>query len=337
MSSWPEGAPAQLLPLNGSKGEDQLSALGIDIGGSRTKIGLVDPSGQILDLSEFSTRVEPRETHIFLGELLGETRKVLQKAAGRVLGIGITFLGWINEEKTGPYFCMNAPALHNFNFKSLMESAFALPVVVHDDVTAHTMAEYTFGCGRDCRRFMCLAMGTGLGASMIVDGVPLQFTGGCAGDTGHILLRPGGPECSAGCKGCAEALIGVAGIERLAWEKYQLAKTAPEIIREAATAVDPLATAVMQEIGGYTGELLASLFPIFVPERVALVGGTTRAGEVLLGAARERFDDLMGKYCRSYENISAKHFSKDEIVLGELRGETGVIGAVIDLLRQDNR
>jgi glucokinase len=295
----------------------------------------VNKAGEIFYFHEFSTQIEPDSPQVFIDTLLAEIHHILRQARRPVIGIGITFLGWINEARTGPYFCMNAPALHNFNFKALIEDEFDCPVVVHDDVTAHTLAEFTFGVGRGCRRFMCLAMGTGLGAGMIVDGTPLQFTGGCAGDTGHILLRPGGPECTAGCKGCAEALIGVAGIERLAREKYHAPKNTFEIIQGSSTGSDPVAISVMRDIGEYTGELLASLFPIFVPDRIALTGGTTKAGEALLESTREKFESLMGGYCRSYAHISGNHFSKDKIVFGELKGETGVIGAVVDLISQN--
>lgn len=322
MSSWREAQPLKQAPV----------ALGVDIGGSRTKIGLVSHAGEIVHLHEFVTRVAPDAPQHFVATLLAAMRDVLRQAGGPVIGIGVTFLGWLNEERSGPYFCMNAPALHNFNFKALIEEEFGFPVVVHDDVTAHTLAEYRFGSGRGCRRFMCLAMGTGLGAGVIVDGKPLDFTGGCAGDTGHVLLRPGGPQCTAGCRGCAEALIGVAGIERLAREAYHAPRSAAEVIEGAASGADPVAVSVMREIGMYTGELLASLFPIFIPQRIALTGGTARAGEVLLDAARARFEELMGGYCRSYERISGHRFTKEEIVLGELRGEAGVIGAVVDLI-----
>jgi len=326
MSLWREEKPLDQAPPAGSV------ALGVDIGGSRTKVGLVSQAGEVVYLHELATRVAPESPRRFIAVLLSSMRDALHQAGGPVLGIGLAFLGWLNKGRTGPYFCMNAPALHDFNFKALIEDEFRLPVVVRDDVTAHTLAEYRFGSGRGCRRFMCLAMGTGLGAGVMVDGRPLDFTGGCAGDTGHILLRPGGPQCTAGCRGCAEALIGVAGIERLAREVYRVPRSAAEIIQGAANGSDPVAVPVMREIGMYTGELLASLFPIFVPHRIALTGGTAKAGEVLLAAARERFENLMGGYCRSYESVSGHRFTKDDIVLGELSGETGVIGAVADFI-----
>jgi len=308
-------------------------AIGFDIGGSQTKIGLVDRRGNILSRRSFPTRVQEGGLEPFLTQLQAEIRSVLKAAPNSLLGIGATFLGWINEARTGPIFCLNAPALHGFNIKQFIEDEFHLPVVVHDDVTAHLMAEYTFGSGRGIDRFMCLAMGTGLGAGVIIHGIPLDFTGGCAGDTGHVLLRPGGPACSSGCKGCAEALIGVAGIERLAFQKYGQPKPAQEIIKSASEVSDPIAIEVMKEIGFYTGELLASLSSIFLPERIALTGGTARAGRVLLQATRERFEFLVGDYHRTFSKLSHGEHPGVEIVLGEMQGETGVIGAVVDLFK----
>jgi len=89
----------------------------------------------------------------------------------------------------------------------------------------------------------------------------------------------------------------------------------------------------MREIGGYTGELLASLFPIFIPERIALVGGTTRAGPVLLETARDRFDLLIGGYCRTFFGLSGNPYHAVEIVTSMLNGETGVIGAAADFFK----
>ena len=146
-----------------------------------------------------------------------------------------------------------------------MDEEFGLPVKLIDDSNAHALAEYSYGTGQGSHRFMNLAMGTGVTAAVILYGTPLQFTCGCAGDTGRMILRPGGPPCSAGCKGCAEALIGVAGIERLALEKLGTPVSARQVIELARAGTDALATAVVSEIGGYTGELLASLSLSFCP------------------------------------------------------------------------
>jgi glucokinase len=311
-------------------------AIGLDIGGSRTKMGIVDSGGKVTETREFSTRIINTSHKDFINRLLEEIHHLVDLDRGDCVGIGVCFLGWLNQAGTGPQFCMNAPALHNIDFKALLTDAFRLPVVVHDDVTAHTLAEYHFGNGRGSRRFLCLAMGTGLGAGVIIDGKPLDFTGGCAGDTGHLILRPGGPVCASGCRGCAEALIGVAGIERLAAEKYADKRPASMLIRAAASQSDQVAVEVMQEIGMYTGELLSSLFPIFLPEQITLTGGTSRAGHVLLEVAKERFEELSGSYYRTYANLPGVDFKGVQISTSGLEGETGVIGAVTDFFEPQN-
>jgi glucokinase len=232
---------------------------------------------------------------------------------------------------------MNTPALHAVDLKTPLENWFELPVVVNNDLTAHALAEYTYGSGRGARRFLCLAIGTGLGAGVIVDGEPLRFVGGCAGDTGHVILEPGGPPCSSGCRGCAEALCGVPGLERLAFQAYGKAVPAHEVISAARLGDDPLAVSVMTRIGRYLGQALASLSVIYLPDRIALTGGTAEAGPLLLEAVRKRFEELVGDYHHTFARLGGDFYSGVEIVLGENRGETGVIGAAVELLRRNLR
>ena len=308
-------------------------ALGFDIGGSTTRVGLISQSGRILAVEKFPTDVESSGLDNFLAEFLEMLRDMLRRASQPVVGIGGTFLGWIDEARSGPYLCINAPTLHGLNLRNILEKQFELPVHLIDDSNAHALAEYHFGVGQGCRRFMNLAMGTGLSAAVILYGEPLQFTCGCVGDTGHLILRPGGPSCSAGCKGCAEAFIGVAGIERLALEKYGFSVTARQVIEHACAGDDHIAAAVITEVGGYVGELLASLSHIFLPERISLSGGTSNAGQILLDAVRERFEYLVGDYHRLYASRASGYYDGVEIVLGKLKEETGLIGATIGLFR----
>jgi len=317
--------------MNQSIGSPEPIALGFDIGGTTTKVGLVSKSGKLLAIDKAPTDVEDIGLDRFLERFLALLRGMLARADQPVVGIGGTFLGWIDEARSGPYLCINAPSLHGLNLRKILAETFGLPVYLIDDSNAHALAEYHFGVGQGCRRFMNLALGTGLSAAIVLYGQPLQFTCGCAGDTGHMILRPGGPACSAGCKGCAEALIGVAGIERLALEKYGAPRSARQVIEAASRGQEPLATAIMTEIGLYTGELLASLSHIFLPERISLSGGTANAGEVLLTATRERFEYLVGDYHRLYAAHSGGYYNGVEIVLSKLKAETGMIGATVNV------
>lgn len=319
-------------PVNSDQASMPL-VLAFDIGGTNTKVGLVNAAGEVSAFRQFPTNARGRSPDPFLRRLTENLRAALHEAEGQVVGIGGSLHGFTNEARTGPILCPNTPALEGFNLRTPLEEAFSLPVVLNTDLTAHVLAEFTYGSGRGSRRFLCLAIGTGLGAGVVINGEPLRYVGGCAGDTGHVILEPGGPSCAVGCRGCAEALCGVAGIERLAKERYGRPVVAHDVIAAARRGDDPVAVEIIREIGGYVGQALASLSVIFLPDRIALTGGTAEAGPVLLEAARRRFNALVGEYHRTFARMAGEPYTEVEIVLGKARGETGVIGAAVELLK----
>jgi len=308
-------------------------ALGFDVGGTNTKLGLVSLDGSITHFRHFTTDAHGDSPEPFLANLTGNITELLELAKGDVLGVGMSVHGWTNEDRTAPILCFNTPALHNVPLTKLIGERFGLPTVLNMDLTAHALAEYTFGSGRGTNRFMCVALGTGVGAGVVINGEPLRFVGGSAGDNGHIILQPGGPSCSQGCKGCAEALIGVAGIERLGHAAYGRNITAFEVITAAREGTSPHAIEVMSKIGDYVGQLFASLSVIYLPDRIALTGGTSEAGSIILDAAKARFNELAGQYHQLFDKYAGDYYNGVDIVLGEMRGETGVVGAVVELLQ----
>jgi glucokinase len=310
--------------------ENSPLAVGADIGGTHTKLALVDKEGNIVDFQRVSSDAfgNPQP---FLDELVYRIAK-LREGREEVVGIGVSVHGYVDPERKGPIVCPNTPALRGFNLRGLLEDNFGLPVAINNDLTAHVMAEYDYGSGRGTRRFLCMAVGTGLGAGVIIDGEPLRYLGGCAGDTGHVVIQPGGPSCSMGCQGCAEALCGVAGIERLAKERTGRDIPAHEVISKAREG-EPEATAIIGQIGEWLGLTLASLCAIYLPERVALTGGVSESGPVLLEACERRFRELVGVYHERTVEMAEQFYTGVEFVQGEMRGQTGVVGAVSELLR----
>jgi glucokinase len=226
----------------------------------------------------------------------------------------------------------NTPSLVGLDYFDRLAD-LGLPLHLEQDLNATALAEYHFGAGQGAARLLTAAIGTGLGAAVIVEGEVLRFAGNTAGDNGHIILDPGGPACTAGCQGCAEALTTVAAIERAALERQaepaaaalRLAavdgRISAHAVIAAARAGDTLATDIMRGIGLWLGQWLASLAPIFLPERVVLCGGVTEAGESLLEAASERLHALSGP-----------DYSRCTVALGQFGSRSGVVGAAVPYL-----
>lgn len=310
-------------------------SIGIDIGGTHTKIGIVDEAGNILEYQKIRSELEEGMLVTFLADIKDQVNGLFRKH-DNVRGIGISLLGPINEEQSGSVFPVNAPILHGVNLKAAFESVYRLPVLITNDLTAHALAEHYFGVGKDIDRFMTLAVGTGLGAGVIINGQPVRIWGGTAGDTGRIILQPNADEiCGGKVHGSAEALCGTAGIEKLALLRYGKRMPCHEIIKAAREGRDPIASEIMQEIGGHLGHLLAIIAVIFFPFKIALTGGTIEAGPVLIDSCRTQFKKMVGDYFELMTNASNGYFKNIEICKGSLGAEAAMIGAAARLFKEN--
>ncbi len=308
-------------------------ALGIDIGGTHTKLGLVNPLGEISAFRRIPTDARGHDAGPYLDKLTATAQAILAEADAPIIGVGLSAHGHWDDARRTSVLCENTPALQGLEMAKILEDAFALPVVINNDLTAHALAEYVYGSGYGVRRFMVMAIGTGLGVGVIVNGEPLRYIEGTPGDSGRLILEPGGAPDVLGVRGSAEGLCGVAGIERMAAERYGREIRAYEVIQAARVGNDPIANAIMTQVGTYLGQALALLSPVFLPNKIALTGGTTEAGPVLLEAVQAQFDAWMGDYHRTLAREAPDYYSEIEIVIGEMRGETGVVGAVVELFQ----
>ena len=312
-----------------------VTAIGIDIGGTDTKICLVNNEGQISELQRVPTRVKAENPDLFFEEIKQVSRRILPAAGSEVIGAGVSCLGLQNEDGSGPYLSVNVPALNNFDIRKALQDKLNLPVSVTNDLMSHTLAEYYFGCGKGSQRFLCVALGTGIGAAAVIHGEALKIWGGTSGDNGRIVLEPQSELiCGGRVRGSAEALCGVAGIEAYARELYKKENIrARDVISACRDTNDPLARQVIQKVGEHTGHLLSILSMIFSPNRIALAGGTTNAGPVLLDACRERFDTICGSFFEMLAEASPENHHKVDIRFGEIKGEAGVVGGTIEILK----
>jgi glucokinase len=294
-------------------------AIGVDIGGTYTKLAIVTEDGVIEHLETFPTAAR-EDPQVYLNYLMERIRRLANDY--KLTGIGLGAPGFLSKDRRSVRYNPNTPALVGIDFLNLLGN-INLPVWLEQDLNVSTVAEYYFGEFRGAPRLMTASIGTGLGGGLVVDGKVIDFSGGTIGDSGHVILEPDGPTCTAGCHGCAEALIATAGIERLA-EKNSLDKSHRIKANEVISAVNEgqlWAVEIIEKVGGWLGQWLASIAPIFLPTHVVLCGGVAEAGEPLRKKAEARFHELSGR-----------EYTQCVIALSQFGGRAGVIGAAAPFL-----
>jgi len=312
-------------------------AVGIDIGASNTKIGLVrgDAPARIVAGHTIPTRLHGSDADPFIADICAVVKQLADGA--QITRIGVSLCSVINADHTGAFLSVNAPALNHFNIKAAFEARFGCSVRVINDVNAYALAESHFGAGQGARsaqgaqRLLCIALGTGLAIASINDGRLLETWAGVCADAARIILEPAADvACNGGVRGSAEALCGMAAIERHGRRRYGRDDiSARAIISAARAGNDPIAAAIMAEVGDHVGHLLAILSPIFFPQRIVITGGTSEAGEPLFGAIRARYAALIGDYMANLALLETGVARPVDIVKGALGPEAAILGSVI--------
>ena len=265
---------------------DEASVIAIDIGGNSTKLGLIDRQGMMQNWQCFPTAGP--DAAAFMAEVVAASRRLRGEAKTPVAGIAVAIAGFVSVEGTLEYNS-NLPWLEHAPIASLLTKELELQVHTDADSNAACVAEYVFGEGTGANRFLCLTGGTGLGVGMIADGKLLRIVHGCMGDAGHIIVSPQGPECSCGGRGCAEALLSTPSLtERYAQTTCRTGLDFRDLVRDAQLGI-PTAQALLEEAGRWLGIAAASLAHIFLPDRIAVAGGLSQAGDRFMAAALESF------------------------------------------------
>ncbi|MBI5914074.1 MAG: ROK family protein [Bacteroidetes bacterium] len=265
-------------------------ALGIDIGGTSTKLALVDPSGNIVARAFFST-VERRDEDDFFHHLF-ETIEELLNGGEEIKGIGAGAPS-ANERQGTIENAANLPFSPKVEFGKTLYQRFGIPVHLVKDSNASTLGEWHFGAAKGMENFMLLTLGTGLGCGIVADGRLLGGEFGHGGEAGHVCVQPGGRACGCGRQGCLETYVSATGLKRTVFEimansmfdsplrsiSFE-AMTARNIF-EAASSGDILAKKSFEQTGEVLGLALADMAAWFEPAAVILSGGLATAGDLL--------------------------------------------------------
>jgi glucokinase len=281
----------------------------VDVGGSTTKLSLVSDRGLTGETRTLPTpqALPPRD---FLQVVIRELKQ-LEHGASQLGGIGIAVPGFIDENRRLVKTCVNVPWLVGNDWIQLLEDELGIPAILEVDGNAAGLGEHRFGKGRESRRLLVLALGTGVGCAMLINGEPLRFTGGGCGDWGHIYVG-GSEHCSAGCQGCLESVLSVRALGGSA-------ERTRELIQRARYG-DKQSIEALRRAGQVLGAAMASMAAVFEPDLVLLTGGISEAGNLIAEPAAQSFHDI------------ASPLFRVPVRKGSLGAAATVAGAAVGLL-----
>jgi glucokinase len=283
--------------------DEARAGLGIDVGGTTAKLGIVEAAGQIRGRATVPTGFQLSAEGL-IARLTEAARPLLDQAAQAGLEIrtvGLALPGMLLPDRSGVRNVTNMPGLNNAPLRDRLAETIGLAVELDNDACAAALGEYRYGAGRGAERLLVVTIGTGVGAGMVVDGAVFRTSQGCLGDPGHVIVAPEGPRCGCGGRGCLEVMAAAPAIARHAAAMgaerpdSALARLARPIdvadIARAAAAGDEAARVVLASAGRWLGIGLVSLLHVLGPERILLGGGVAEAGDLLLDSLRATIDD----------------------------------------------
>ncbi len=305
----------------------QPEAIGVDLGGTKMLLGVLDPDSKTVWESRERSAGESEDELVEL--LVREVEEARGEHPGvRAIGMGIP--ATIDHDRGVAVAAVNLP-IENLPIRDLVLERTGLPTFVDNDANVAALAEHRFGAARGTENAVMLTIGTGIGGGLILAGEIYRGSTGAGAELGHVAIQMDGPGCQGNCpnRGCVEALAsGTAlGREALAAAESKPDSALGKLLAEgrpvdgkaatiAAQEGDETAIGVFDLIGSRLGVALASFANIFEPETIVIGGGVIAAGDLLLDPAR-----------RELEARALRPMNRTPVVAAELGEDAGMIGA----------
>ncbi len=305
-------------------------AVGIDIGGTGTKFGIVDRDGNVLFQSEISTK-KHEQVESFIDELYTELSSMIEKAGGvgRIKGIG---LGAPNGNYyTGTIeYAPNLPWKGIIPLAKIIEGKFSLPAVLTNDANAAAIGEMMYGAAKGMKDFIMITLGTGVGSGIVANGKLIYGHDGFAGELGHTTVIPDGRlHEGTGKKGSLESYASATGVRLTALEilknttESSLLRNVPEeqldskAVYDAAIQGDKVALEIFEFTGKILGLSLANAVMFSSPEAIILFGGLTKSGDLILKPTREHMEANLIQVFQNKVKLLISHLREsDAAILG---------------------
>ena len=304
--------------------------VGVDIGGTGTKFGIVDNVGNVLFASEISTK-KHEQVHTFIDELHQELSVLIEKVGGvgRIKGIGV-------GAPNGNVYTGNIEYAPNLPWKGIiplarmLQDKFKIPVRLTNDANAAAVGEMMYGAAQGMKDFIMITLGTGVGSGIVANGQLVYGHDGFAGELGHTTIIPDGRlHPGTGKKGSLESYASATGVAQSAIEilentdRPSLLRDIPKgelnskAVFEAATKGDEVAKEVFAFTGKVLGMALANFVMFSSPEAIILFGGLTKAGDLILKPNREHLEANVIEIFQNKVKILVSHLKEsDAAILG---------------------
>lgn len=293
--------------------------IGIDLGGTKVSGVVVNTRHEIV--GEVKVNTETRDQTAVVGCITSVIDRFLDEGkvpSGQLAGIGIGVAGHVDSEEGMVVYCPNLP-IERLNLKAVIQDTYSVPVFIENDANAAAVGEKVFGAARDNRNFVCVTLGTGIGAGIFIDGKIYRGSTGGAGELGHMILdfSPGAPVCGCRNQGCFEALAsGIAIALRAAKVFGRKEITAHDVVRMAQEG-NGQALELLADTARIIGIGFANIVNLFNPEKIIVTGSLAESEDLILKPA---VATMMG----SAFSTNAKVV---RVVRSTLENRAGVLGA----------
>jgi glucokinase len=274
--------------------------IGVDLGGTKTDIGLVAPDNRIVARRRIATDSDQGAESV-MERIAGvvESFKDELPSGKHIAALGICTPGPVDHVNGTLLTLVHLPGLSNTPLRTLLSERLDMPVRLEHDAKAAALGDFHYGAGKGARSMTYTTIGTGVGAAIILDGQLYYGDGNASGEVGHITIDRYGEACSCGTRGCVETYTSGPWLAKRYGRALEIAGTAPdapitgELVAQLATSGDPLAVNIVTEAGEALGIAVASMAMILDIELNVIGGSVAKLGELLLEPARR----ALPQYC----------------------------------------
>lgn len=310
------------------RGRRRVNSIGVDVGGTKIAAAAVDGSGTVVDSVEVPS--SPDDAGAMLDSMVTAIEDLDPDGSAPV---GVAVAGYLNRDRSVMTFSPNIDAWRDVPLRDGLQERLGRAIRLENDANAAAFGELRHGAGQGCEDLLMVTLGTGVGGGVVIGGSLLLGGQGVGGEVGHITVAPDGHECGCGLRGCLEAYSSGTALERTGDEAVTQRRPGSEAlvercggdpaqltsrdIVEVAAAGDPLAAALVRDVGVWLGRGLASMSAILDPQRIVVGGGLAEVGDPVLGPAQATYADIQRR----------GHRAVVDVALAQLGNDAGVIGA----------